>query len=152
MGLTRFHSIKEFVNQKPFLNQKFFFSSHLPHRELNFPNNRYGDIKRFIFYSKTTVSKMKTSDKAKMGLIQAVGYQVPLRKTENLWTWERTWKLLSIVRADGCHRSTFVTKKKTCNIIKTIELTIHQHCWKRSEINHKRDLKIPRNRCTVRVA
>ena len=47
--------------------------------------NRYGDIKRLVFYSKTKVSKIKTSDKAKMRLIQPVGYQVPLRKTiENL--------------------------------------------------------------------
>ena len=70
---------------------------------------------------------------------QRLGYQVPIRKTtENLWTWERIWKRLIIVKTDGCSRSTFVTRKKHAIVnIKTIEFTIHQHCWKRSEINHK---------------
>ena len=72
-----------------------------------------------------------------MRLIQPVGYQVPLRKTAVELEKEHENDKRLIVRIDRCCRSTFVTKTKTCNIIKTIELTIHQHCWKRIEINHK---------------
>ena len=49
IGLRRFPTIIESCQPNAFSQSMFFFS----HLQVKFPKNRYVDIKRYIFYSKT---------------------------------------------------------------------------------------------------